>query len=197
MSRFAGPGYAVGRPTRQCAATGVVLNVGDRYVATLIEGADGHWLRQDFSVAAWAAGARPKVGEAEGVVIGSWRAVVHASQSGAKHQRLALDDESMLDLLGQVEPGEPKRDALRLVLALMLVQRRALVQEGSKAGAMVLRPRGTPAGTGLIEVKDRGVDEALVAEALGELEALAGGEAPGAGSTAQPPATETAEGTGG
>lgn len=188
MSRFATQGYTVGRPTRVCAATGAVLAPGDMYVAALVEPGDGKWQRVDFALAAWQAGSRPA--SMTGALVGSWRAVVPAAgDRGRQRGRLAMDDESMLDLLTQLEPGDAKRDAVRLVLALLLVQRRALTQQGARAGVMLLRPRGAGPDAVLIEVKDLGVDEGLVAEALNELEDLAmgGGEDAAGG---EPPAAQ-------
>jgi hypothetical protein len=172
MSRFSATSYAIGKPTRRCAATGRGLEVGERYVAALCE-QDGqeHLQRVDFSAQAWDQGARP----GEGLrVVGSWRAIV--SEPGAARKPI-LDDEAMLDLLSQLEPGDPQRDAMRFVLALMLIRRKVLVQDGLKAGAMMLRPRGQerdPSGAGLIEIHDPKLDETALLDTIARLEALAG-----------------------
>ncbi len=63
--------------------------------------------------------------------------------TGEQASRVVMDEESMLDLLQNIETGEPKRDAVRLVLAMLLLRRRALVQEGlGENGKLRFRPRG-------------------------------------------------------
>lgn len=171
MSRFSATSYPIGRSTHVCAASGRALADGEACVAAIIEGAaDGKLSRADFALEQWEAGARPT----GGMLVGYWRTHVGAAERSTKP---VLDEESMLELLQQIEPGEGKRDALRLVLALMLLRGRALAQEGYKQGKMLLRPRGIPRppeGPPLIEVADSGLDEATISEVMTEIEPMVG-----------------------
>ena len=189
MSRLNSSTYPTGSSTRTCAATGEALGEGDHYTATLVETttAEGATVlrRVDFSLPAWQGGARPA---APVRLIGSWRATVHAAGERVKP---VLDDQAMLDLLEQIEPGDSRRDGLRYVLALMLVRRRLLVAEPSRGETLVLRRRGEAAEIAVrVEVKDPGLDEASLTNLIGELEQLAGndgtelsGETPGTPAT--------------
>lgn len=165
--------YSLGKPTRRCAATGRTLEPGERYVATLVEqpGAD-RLGRVDFCEQAWAGGARP---QAPLTLVGSWRAVV---ASADKPRTQILDDEAMLDLLAQLaEPAQtdPARARLRFVLALLLTRRRAIVQEARRGDTLIFRPRGSDRQTGpTFAVRDPGLDESSLLDALAELESLAG-----------------------
>jgi hypothetical protein len=114
MTRFAS-NYPVGRSTRTCAATGRSLAEGERCIAALVENDREQLERLDFSLDAWEAGARPT---GRGLrLIGFWRTTATAAE---RHRGPVLDEESLLELLTGIEPGEPRRDALRLVLALSL-----------------------------------------------------------------------------
>lgn len=144
---------------------------------------DGQLHRLDVCHDAWSAGARPEA--APGArMIGTWRAVV----SSADHpRRQALDAESMVELLQQIEPGDARRDAVRLVLAMLLLRNRTLASDGVSNGRLLLRPRSSPRppeGPPHIEVADVGLDEATVADVMSELEPLLGlgGAADGSGS---------------
>ena len=149
--------------------------------------------RVDFSLPAWQGGARP-VSPAR--LIGSWRATVHAAGERVKP---VLDDQAMLDLLEQIEPGETRRDGLPYVLALMLVRRRLLVAEPSRGETLVLRRRGEAAEIAVrVEVKDPGLDEASLTNLIAELEQLAGNDGSGeepSGASPKAPAS-AATGTG-
>ncbi len=177
-----GTSYPVGRGSSVCAATGRALVEGEAVEATLVEyPADGRLERQDFSIAAWKAGARP--GPALHL-LGHWRT---AARSGPE-RRVALDDDAMLDMVEQFAGSDDRARGLRLVLALMLVQRRVLVQVGTQGGALLLRKRGLPPppeGPEPLRVEDPGLDEATLADVAAELEALA---APGPPAAPAPPA---------
>ena len=182
-------GLTIGRATGRCAATGRAFAPGERYVATLAErdGAPG-LERADFSLDAWEQGRRP---EAPLVMVGSWKSV--AGEARAKRHAIA-DDEELLDLFSQLEgTTEPRRVALRYVLALLLVRRRLLVHEGvtpaSGSRPALMRVRLRRAGSTPTEVIDPGMDEALLTEAVATLtEALSGG---GGGSNSGGAATPT------
>lgn len=156
--------FPVGRPTGMCAATGVRAVAGEGYCAALVEREDGSLERQDFSVGAWDAGARPV-----GRVFGSWRGVVPQSDAAPK---LKLDDAELLELFEQLaEAIEPRAIGLRYVLALLLVRRRVLRYEGAEAGRLWVSPCGAGGERARVEVADPGLDEeqlSAVAEQLGE-----------------------------
>jgi hypothetical protein len=193
--------YPIGRPTRSCAATGQPLNVGDAYIAALVD-QGGQWpVRVDYSLEAWKT-ARPAVR----TLVAFWRSTVHDPEHKAK---VILDDDALIDLFestgGAVADGpapeggdapaadEPKtgasREAVRFVLGILLIRRRLLTQEGAAPGGIVkLRRRGDPKppeGPPLIELKDPGLDEVTLAEVLSYLEDL-GAVAP-AGEPARTP----------
>jgi hypothetical protein len=200
-------GYAVGSPTRTCAATGRALTTGETYVAALVQVPETEdYRRVDLSLDAWKAGARPR-GEngARLAVLGSWRGVV--PEPGAK-KRILIDDESLLDLFeqsdeqaaadaaaesadasGQVSAED--RLAFRFMLALILLRKKLLVAEKTgKNGSMFVRPRGSPKvseGGVLTEVKDPGLSEDSISRVVVQLSALLDGEvvppAPGAAAT--------------
>jgi len=179
--------YTIGAATRKCAATGRELGTGERFVAALVQRPDAEaFERVDFSGEAWEKGARPPT---EMLLYGFWRGVV--PEPGAK-KRLLIDDQSLLELFEQSgdelegSGGGKERAAFRFVLALILMRKRLLVQEGSRRGAMLVRPRGVPKppeGPALVEVADPGLDEATIAGVTQQLGAVLNGEdvaAPGA-----------------
>lgn len=147
-------------------------------MSVLIENApppegDGQLQRLNYALDAWNAGARPAPA-AGARIIGAWRSTISLTD---RPHKAALDTESMIDLLTQIEPGDPKRDAVRLVLALLLLRSRALILDSHRAGVMHVRPRGTPKppeGPEPIAVSDSGLDEATINEVMGELEPLLG-----------------------
>lgn len=196
MSRVAGTQYSITSPTRRCAATERELATGEPFVAVLAQDLElDQFVRLDYSAQAWNAGARPR---RPLVVLGLWRSTV--PEPGAK-KRMLIDDAALLDLFEQTgegsagaEPGEGSRErgAFRFVLALILLRKRLLIQEGSKGRTMLVRPKGTPRppeGPDLIEVEDPGLDEATivrVTELLGSVlsDPAASGTGEASGSTA-------------
>ena len=177
--------YDTGRPSGLCAATGRRLEVGERFVACLVEPKEGSGLvRVDYGLEAWEAGARPA---APARVFGFWRAVVAAP--GAKKKQL-VDDASLLDLFEQLAGAtEGRKVAFRYLLALVLVRKRLLVIEGAKGGTMLVRHKGAAlpperggVGPPLLEVIDPGLDPQALEEGTEELAAiLLSDAAPGAG----------------
>lgn len=188
MARGASTHYPIGSPTRICAASGRALAVGERYVAVLCQQRESdEFVRLDFAEEAWREGARP----ARTLIgLGSWRGVVGDASA---RRRPLIDDESLLDLFEQSDEGEgagsPERLAFRFVLALILLRKRLLVQEGGRDGGrvMLVRPKGTPKppeGPALVEVVDPGLTPDLVAKVTEQLHAVLA-EAPVSGPSAQ------------
>jgi hypothetical protein len=182
MAKLTDSTYEIARPSGVCAATQRPLEVGQTYVAALVEREGEEGLqRLDYSLEAWEAGARP---QAPLRLFGSWRSVMSPA-SDAK--RPFIDDDALADLLEQLEGAdEPSRQSFRYVLALMLVRKRLFKFEGSRrddAGrnVMMLR-RATPSGSTPadgISVIDPGMDDAAVAAAIEQLGSVMAGEAQG------------------
>lgn len=174
--------YPIGSAKRQCSASGRGLEVGDHFVAALVDTPEG-MQRRDYSIEGWAsAEGRGAIGP--GMLVGFWKGVVQSEDAKPKP---ILDDESMLDLFVQI--GEQLASAetpavnqmnLRLVLTLLMIRRRLLVPEGTgedRKGQVVMRVRraGTPRppkGPPLMEVVDPGLSEAGVLEVLSQLDAM-------------------------
>lgn len=181
MGRMSSTQYTIGRATGRCAATGQPLAPGEHFIATLCE-RDGEdaLQRLDFGSEAWTRGERPRPPFR---LLGFWRAAPH---TGEAKPRPILDDDAMLELLAAMEPepgapADPRREAIRFVLALLLVRRRVLIPEPSAGHAapavMRLRPRGASgAATSMVEVRDPGLDEAAMAATIEQIESLAGTE---------------------
>ena len=178
--------YSIGSPTRICAASGRPLAEGERYVAVLAQPRDrDEFIRLDFAQAAWDAGSRPGDGRA---MLGHWRGTVNG---GDAKRRLFVDDDSLLELFersgeesaeampdGGTQADGTTRLAFRFVLALILLRKRLLIQEGSsgKGGkTMLVRPKGVPKppeGPALVEVIDPGMSDELVAKVSEQLRAV-------------------------
>lgn len=182
---------SIGRPTRTCAASGRGLEVGEAYVAALVERAGDVQgpQRLDFSLEGWKA-KRPAARD----LVAFWRS--HVAEPGQKVKPI-LEDDALLDLFDSTVGGEitdgagasgsdgadgvdggasGSRQALRFVLAILLIRRRLLVQEGvGPGGVMKLRRRGDerpPEGPPLIELADPGLDEGTLSDVLAQLEDL-------------------------
>lgn len=146
------------------------------------------FVRLDYALDAWNGGARP---DRSMIVLGFWRTLV--SEPGAK-KKLLIDDQSLLELFeqsgdegaqapgaddaGAALQGNETREAFRFVLALILLRKRLIVQEGSKGKGgrtMLLRVRGVPKppeGPAYIEVLDPGLDEATIVRVTQQLGAV-------------------------
>ncbi len=192
--------YPIGRPTRTCASTGRPLTTGEHYVAALVEqpGAAAP-VRIDYSIEAWDAALHSTPLVPSDQLIAYWRGVVPDPTIKTKP---VLDDDALLDLFeqtagedlpatdaqAQADPSakpSASRAAVRFVLAILLVRRRLLSQEGSAPGGVVkLRRKGDPRppeGPPLLEVTDPGLDESTLAEVLMQLEDLGAVSPAGAG----------------
>lgn len=193
---MAGTSYSIGSSTRRCASTGRELTTGEPYVGVLAQAADSEdFVRIDYSAEAWDGGARPPRGT---MVMGFWRG--HVPDPTAK-RRLLVDDQSLLELFEQtaeaVDPAEfgdaPQADggasereresqrlAFRFVLALILLRKRLLVQDGSRGSTMLVRARTNknvpPAPQ--VEVVDPGLSEKTLLAVTEKLGAVIAGDAP-------------------
>ena len=134
MTAFNAPTYDIERPTGVCAFTGRTLEVGESYVATLVEldpadpgtrqsGAAALGMKRlDVSLPAWQAGQRPPR------LFCHWKSTV--PQPNQK-RRLFVDDEVLMSLflrLGEVD--DPQKLAFRFVLGLILMRKKRLRYDG-------------------------------------------------------------------
>lgn len=181
MSRVAGVQYSLAAPTRRCASSGREIAPGEKFVAALTQSLEtSEFVRLDFLLEAWEAGARPVKGL---VLLGFWKSV---AIEGEKKRQLLIDDDSLLELFEQTEEAtDRERMVFRLVLALILLRKRLLVQEGSRGTTMLVRQRGIPRppeGPAYREVVDPGLDETSVLNVTAQLAAVLAGEEAGAAS---------------
>ncbi|MFM8224174.1 MAG: hypothetical protein ACKOJF_35180 [Planctomycetaceae bacterium] len=106
---------------RKCAATGADLVPGSVCHSVLVE-REGKLIRLDYSESGWPGPPRDAVG--------IWRGVVPPT---AEPRREPLDSAVLLRCFEQLlEEGDPGREGLRYVLALILVKKRRLRIEGSR-----------------------------------------------------------------
>lgn len=168
------PSYPVHRSTGVCAATGRGLAPGDACIAVLVERESDKGLhRLDYSAEAWESGARP---EADARVFGFWRARVGAE---VEPKSTMMSDSELLDLFEELAgAAEHKQVVFRYVLALLLIRRRSLRLMGSKAGVLLVLPKGAEGPP--LEVVDPGMDEAAAGEAIEQLTQVVMPEAGGA-----------------
>mgnify|MGYP001793728816 FL=1 len=163
-------GYSISKVGSACAGSGKPINVGDDIVTALVEDEESMH-RVDFLADAWDEGARP---DANLTFHGFWRREAPAHDA----PRAGLvDAESMIDLFDQLASATEQRGlVLRYVLTLILVRKKALVYEGSRDGAMLVRRRGDALpverggeGPDFIEVADPGMDDDAIAEAIDQV----------------------------
>jgi hypothetical protein len=171
--------YSFARPTGQCAFSGQPIPPRVEYTACLVDAPeDDTLMREDVSLEAWDAGERPER------LFAFWRATMPSPEE--KHNPFLGDDELLAifeQLCESPENSTDQQATSRFLLALLLLRKRLLRQDGSRAGedgrrVMLLRRKGenkeeTPA----IEVPDPGLDEADAAQAAVALgQALRGDE---------------------
>lgn len=168
--------YPMSKGSGQCAATGEAIAPGTVFVAALVEvpapsgGMASGLQRQDFSLPAWDAGARPA---APAQLFGFWKTVY---QPTIKPKQPLLDDESLLEVFeSTAEATDAKQVRFRYLLTLVLIRRRLLrvVATKTRDGAKVMHVlrRGEPGATPM-EVVDPGMDDLSVADAMETLAPL-------------------------
>lgn len=129
---------------KKCAATGEDLVPGSVCHSVLME-RDGKLIRLDYAESAWP-------GPPEGTV-GTWKCLVPRSNDV---RREPIDAAVLLRCFEQLlEEGNPDREGLRYVLALLLVKKRRLRMEGSRSApdGSYLQLAGVQ-GEGAWEVRD-------------------------------------------
>jgi len=121
MTASLGGEYPIGRFSGMCSACGGRLEPGEAYYAVLSYG-DGEYVREDYHERCWKGGA-------EGA-IGLWRAKVPEAQREGR--RRVVPSAVLMEVFESLaEAGDEDGQALRFVLALLLVRRRRLKHVGT------------------------------------------------------------------
>jgi hypothetical protein len=166
-------GFTVGRFTATCASSGRVLAAGEPIVATLCDAPSDEasvqgFVRRDFALEAWSAGARP------GGMVCFWKTVAPAPD---EKRRILVDDDTLLELFDRLEGDDrPQRIAYRWLLCLVLLRKRLLrhvrVDRDGDAERWLVQRRGVDETTPPIVVLNphlRDEDLQELAEHLGEV----------------------------
>ncbi len=123
MTQFNAPTYDLARPTGQCALSGIPIEPGDRFVATLVEEGDD-LQRVDISQSAWEEGRRPEN------LFSDW---ITTQPTPEAKKKLFVDDQVLLNLLDRLEDAEQfQRLAFRFVLTLILMRKKLLRYDRSE-----------------------------------------------------------------
>ncbi len=172
--------FPISRPTGTCASTGVAISPGDSFVAALVERQGEEGLeRLDFSIEAWLRGDRPKPPL---WLFASWRAV--AGRAEEKRAQFTMGDEELIELFEQLaDASDLKRQAFRFLLTLLLIRKRLLKYEGTRAGMMLVRRKDALPQEPVMEVIDPGTAPEAISAAIEQLGAVMdlGANAVGAG----------------
>lgn len=157
--------YSVSRSSGVCAATGRTMQPGESIIAVLVEREGQTALeRLDFSTDAWETGARPQPPFRP---IAKWRTT---HQTGDHKTRQLLSDDELLDLFdGLAEAQDNKALAFRYILALLLVRKRLLRCLDMRGQVMRVLPKGVPLDQPALEVRDPGLDDQMIADAMEQL----------------------------
>ena len=174
MTRAPGS-FQLGRYTAACAASGRPLVAGEPIVACLCDAPDAEsdaagagFVRHDFPVEAWDAGARPER------LVCFWRTTAPEAD---RRRRMLVDDDTMLELFDRLEgDAAPRRVAYRWLICLILVRKRLLrqlrVERASDAEWWMVQRRGVGDEAEPIRVLNpriREEDLQELAEHLGEV----------------------------
>lgn len=153
--------YQVKPVGKRCAATGEALTPGSLCHSVLVH-LDGELVRRDFSVAGW------KGPPDDAVAV--WKVRIPDDPNA---NRARLDPAALLGYFEQLsEEMDPRNDRLRYVAALLLLRRKKLRLEGTRAVADEewLQVAGT-SGEGLWEVRDLQLTDEEIATVREELNA--------------------------
>jgi hypothetical protein len=122
-----GKDYDIGRPAGRCAECGKELSAGEEYMAAVRE-AEAGFDRRDVCLSCWGAWEREEAG-----VYGVWRARVPRAD---EKKRQFVDDEVIIDFFERLEgTEEPAKLSFRFVLALVLMRKKLLVYDRTRAEA--------------------------------------------------------------
>ncbi len=169
MSTVAGPkmakaGYDVPRPLGNCAACGEAISPGSKFITAVRETPIG-LERLDLSLACWNGFDRSSL-------LGFWHTTM--PQPGEEKKKLFVDDEVLSQLFERLaEAQEPLKVQFRFVLGLILMRKRLIVYEGSRAEAnrdfWIVRMKGKEEHLDLIDPKLTEQQIAEVSQQLGQI----------------------------
>ncbi|MGH7213950.1 MAG: hypothetical protein ACREIT_04225 [Tepidisphaeraceae bacterium] len=115
--------YEVSRPQGKCVVTGQAIEPGDKFMAALRELPAG-FERVDVSLNVWPGFDRANV-------VAYWQTVMPKHE---QKKKLFVDDEVLLGLFERLaETTEPNKLSFRFVLGLVLMRKRLLAYESSRA----------------------------------------------------------------
>ena len=156
-------GWQVERPAGRCGVCGRVIEPGDRYVAALRATAEG-FERVDADESCW-----EQVEKQD--LIGDWRAVMPEANERPKR---FVDDPLLLEMFHRLADAEdPARLNFRFVLGLLLMRKRLLTYQTSRAEngreVWVMKARGSDEPSEMVnpDLTDEQVSE--VTRQLGEV----------------------------
>jgi hypothetical protein len=156
--------YQIQPPTRQCHASGRVLQVGDKYFSVLVE-EGGRLVRRDYAADAWQG---PPTG-----AFSYWAGRVPPDDPARKARP---DDEGLFACLRQTEgTADPKLLAVRYVIALLLMRGKRLRMDTSylEGDVEILRFIGPRTGE-LFEVVNRRLTDDEMAAVREEVARMVG-----------------------
>jgi len=151
--------WVIDKPLGQCCATGRQIEPGEEYYAALVQTEQG-FARRDFCAEYWA--------QHKPEVFCYWKSKLPAPDQ-KKH--LFIDDDMLMAFFERLA-GETEQEKVnfRFVLALVLMRRRRLKYDSSKAvgGKDIWRLRKT--GTqDFVEVVNPNLDESQVSQLTGQI----------------------------
>ncbi len=127
--------YQIQGSTRRCLRTGREIRPGEKYYSALVD-QSGSFSRQDFCIDGWKQGGPPPG------AIGHWLGRLPAAD---RPRRQPIDDDLLVECLARLEgEADPARVSFRYVVALLLMRRKRLRLEETRAAdgggeVMVLR----------------------------------------------------------
>ena len=156
-------GYSVARPAGKCAVSGRAIAPGEKYFAAIRESAAG-LERLDVSPEQWETFDRSNL-------LAFWPATM---RTAAAKPKMFVDDGVLCDLFERLaEVTEPAKCNFRFVLGLILMRKRLLNYEGSRAEGdkeiWTVRLKGREASTSLWNPRLNEQQVGEVSTQLGEI----------------------------
>ena len=156
-------GLDVPRPAGKCAASGRVIEPGEKFIAAVRETPAGIE-RLDVAPEHWESFDRAGL-------LAFWQATMPASE---QKRKVFVDDEVLCTLFERLaDATEPAKVAFRFVLGLILMRKRLLVYETTRheegRDVWVVRLRGKEERMDLVDPK---LDESQVADVSGQLDEI-------------------------
>ncbi len=145
---------SIGSFTAVCAASGRTLAAGERCVSALMEDAAGVLRRVDLAADAWESWP-----QRDGAIC-YWRMLAPTPEQ----RRTFVDNDTLLEILERLaQSEEPRRIAYRWLIALILLRKRVLKQDGierdGEAEFWKFRLRGADDGHPGVRVRNPGLKD--------------------------------------